>query len=99
VCFGIAGLAGVDLLERNYDKAAVSLRDLLFREPKNTSVLAMLARVLLESSRNAEAAEEARLAMALDPYNTEALQRPGLREVDRAQCRRSARSCVASCGA
>jgi tetratricopeptide (TPR) repeat protein len=70
---GITGLAGVDLLERNYDKAAVSLRDLLLHEPKNTSVLAMLARVLLENSRNAEAAEEARRAMALDPYNTEAL--------------------------
>lgn len=70
---GIVGLAGVDLLERNYDKAAVSLRDLLVREPTNASVLAMLARVLLESSRNAEAAEEARRAMALDPYNTEAL--------------------------
>lgn len=70
---GIVGLAGVDLLERNYDKAAVSLRDLLVREPNNTSVLAMLARVLLESSRNAEAAEEARRAMALDPYNTDAL--------------------------
>lgn len=69
----IVGLAGVDLLERNYDKAAISLRDLLIRDPKNTSALAMLARVLLESSRNTEAAEEARRAIALDPYNTEAL--------------------------
>lgn len=70
---GIVGLAGVDLLERNYDKAVAILRDLLVREPKNTTALAMLARVLLESNRNAEAAEEARRAMALDPYNTEAL--------------------------
>lgn len=70
---GIVGLAGADLLERNYDKATISLRVLLAREPKNTSVLAMLARVLLENNRNAEAAEEARRAMAIDPYNTEAL--------------------------
>jgi tetratricopeptide (TPR) repeat protein len=69
---GIVGLAGVDLLERNYIKATVSLRGLLLREPKNTSALAMLARVLLENNRNAEAAEEARRAMALDAYNTEA---------------------------
>jgi tetratricopeptide (TPR) repeat protein len=70
---GIVGLAGVDLLERNYDKATVSLRDLLVREPKNPPALAMLARVLLENNRNAEAAEEARRAMTLDPYNTEAI--------------------------
>ena len=70
---GIVGLAGVDLLERNYDKSDVILRDLLVREPNNSPALAMLARVLLENNRNAEAAEEARRAMALDPYNTEAL--------------------------
>jgi tetratricopeptide (TPR) repeat protein len=70
---GIVGLAGVDLLQRNYDKSDLILRDLLAREPNNTAALAMLARVLLENNRNAEAAEEARRAMALDPYNTEAL--------------------------
>jgi tetratricopeptide (TPR) repeat protein len=70
---GIVGLAGVDLLERNYDKATVTLRDLMTREPKNSPAHAMLARVLLENNRNAEAAEEARRAMALDAYNTEAL--------------------------
>ncbi len=70
---GIVGLAGVELLERNYDNATVILRDLLVREPKNSPARAMLARVLLENSRNAEAAEEARRAMALDAYNTDAL--------------------------
>lgn len=70
---GIVGLAGADMLERNYDKATVILGDLLGREPKNTPALAMLARVLLENNRNTEAAEEARRAMALDSYNTEAI--------------------------
>lgn len=69
----IVGRAGVHLLERNYDKATTTLRDLLLREPKNDAAHAMLARVLLESTRNAEAAEEARRAIALDSYNAEAL--------------------------
>jgi len=33
----------------------------------------MLARVLLESNKNSEAAEEAARAIALDPYNVDAL--------------------------
>lgn len=70
---GIVGLAGADLLERDYDNATSILRDLLVWESKNSSAHAMLARVLLENNRNAEAAEEARRAMALDAYNTEAL--------------------------
>jgi tetratricopeptide (TPR) repeat protein len=69
----IIGLAGVDLLERNYDHGIVILRELLAREPQKSSAHALLARVLLENNRNAEAAEEARRAMALDAYDAEAL--------------------------
>jgi tetratricopeptide (TPR) repeat protein len=69
----IIGLAGVDLLERDYDRAARSLSGLLAREPKNSHAHARLARVLLESSKNSEAAEEAQRAINLDAYNAEAL--------------------------
>ena len=69
----IIGLAGADLLERDYDRAARSLRGLLASEPKNSHAHARLARVLLESSKNSEAAEEAQRAINLDAYNTEAL--------------------------
>lgn len=69
----IIGLAGVDLLERDYDRATRSLRQHLAREPQNSHGHAMLARVLLESNKNSEAAEEARRAIALDAYNVEAL--------------------------
>jgi tetratricopeptide (TPR) repeat protein len=70
----IIGLAGADLLERDYDRPARSLRELLAREPKNSNAHARLARVLLESSRNSEAAEEAQRAINLDTGNAEALQ-------------------------
>jgi tetratricopeptide (TPR) repeat protein len=69
----IIGLAGADLLDRDYDRAARSLRALLVREPKNSNAHARLARVLLESSRNSEAAEEAQRAINLDAGNAEAL--------------------------
>jgi tetratricopeptide (TPR) repeat protein len=69
----IIGLAGADLLERDYDRAARSLRAFLTREPKNSHAHARLARVLLEGGRNAEAAEEAQRAVNLDADNAEAL--------------------------
>jgi tetratricopeptide (TPR) repeat protein len=69
----IIGVAGADLLERDYDRAARSLRGLLAREPKNSHAHALLARVMLESGKNSEAAEEAQRAIKLDAYNAEAL--------------------------
>jgi tetratricopeptide (TPR) repeat protein len=69
----IIGLAGVDLLERNYDSATRSLRLCLEREPQNSPAHAMLARALLEMNEESEAVEEARRAIALDAYNVEAL--------------------------
>lgn len=69
----IIGVAGADLLERDYDRAARSLRGLMAREPKNSHAHALLARVLLESGKNSEAAEEAQRAIKLDAYNAEAL--------------------------
>ncbi|MEK6406889.1 MAG: tetratricopeptide repeat protein [Acidobacteriota bacterium] len=69
----IIGLAGVDLLERNYDHATDILRECLAREPQNTHARAMLARVLLESKKESEASEEAGRAVALDAYNVDAL--------------------------
>ena len=68
----IIGVAGADLLERDYDRAARSLRGFLAREPQSSHAHARLARVLLESSRNSEAAEEAQRAINLDAYNAEA---------------------------
>jgi tetratricopeptide (TPR) repeat protein len=69
----IIGLAGVDLLERDYDRAARTLRDLLSREPQNSHAHARLARVLLESGNNRAAAEHAQSAINLDEYNAEAI--------------------------
>jgi len=69
----IIGLAGADLLERDYDRAARSLRDLLSREPQNSRAHARLSRVLLESGNNRAAAEEALSAISLDEYNAEAI--------------------------
>ena len=67
------GIAGADLLERDYRRAARSLREYLAREPQSSRGHSMLARVLLESNSNSEAAEEALRAISLDPYNVEAL--------------------------
>ncbi len=69
----IVGLAGVDLLERDYERATQSLRQCLAREPENSFARAMFARVLLEMNRETEAAEEAEGAVALDAYNVDAL--------------------------
>lgn len=67
------GLAGVDLLERDYDRATRSLRQCLEREPENGAARALLARVLLELKRESEAADEGVRVVALDSYNVEAL--------------------------
>src|SRR5437588_1037602 len=69
----IVGLAGAHLLLREYDRAAQILRDLLSREPQNSHAHARLARALLESGNNREAAEEAQRAISLDEYNAEAI--------------------------
>src|SRR4029078_772465 len=69
----IIGLAGVDLLERDYERARQSLSECLSREPQNSHGHAMLSRVLLESNKNSEAADEASRAISLDPYDVEAL--------------------------
>ena len=69
----IVGLAAVDLLERNYERAITSLRQCLAREPQNSPTHALLARALLETNRESEAAEEAGRAISLDAYNVEAL--------------------------
>lgn len=69
----IIGLAGVDLLERDYQRATQSLRQCLEREPQHSLARALLARALLEINKESEAAEEARRSIALDPYNVEAL--------------------------
>jgi tetratricopeptide (TPR) repeat protein len=66
----IIGLAGVDLLARDYDSATRSLRLCLEREPQNSPAHAMLARALLEMNEESEAAEEAGRAIALDDYNS-----------------------------
>lgn len=69
----IIGLAGVDLLERDSDRATRSLGQCLKREPQNSAAHAMLARALLEMNKESEAAEEAQRAIGLDAYNVEAL--------------------------
>ena len=69
----IIGLAGVDLLERDYDRATSRLRQCLEREPENGFARALLARALLELKKESEAAEEAGRAIALDSYNVEAI--------------------------
>jgi tetratricopeptide (TPR) repeat protein len=69
----IIGLAGVDLLERDYVHATQSLREYLARDPQNARGHAMLARALLESNKISEAGDEAARAVTLDAYNVEAL--------------------------
>lgn len=66
------GLAGVDFLERDYDRATQRLRECLDRKPQSDAARALLARVLLENNRESEAAEEATRAIALNNYNVDA---------------------------
>ncbi|HEY3134680.1 MAG TPA: tetratricopeptide repeat protein [Blastocatellia bacterium] len=67
------GLAGVDLLERDFGRGVARLRECLVTEPQNGHVHAMLSRVLLESNRISEAADEASRAISLDPFDADAL--------------------------
>jgi tetratricopeptide (TPR) repeat protein len=67
------GLAGVSLLERDYQGSIEQLRQVLASEPNNAAARATLARVLLETSRESDAAAEAHRAIELDEYNVEAL--------------------------
>ena len=69
----IVGLAAADLLQHDYDRAVRALRDWLGRELDDGSGNALLARALLDSHKENEAAEFADRALALDPYNVEAL--------------------------
>jgi tetratricopeptide (TPR) repeat protein len=66
------GLAGIDFLERDYDRAAHRLRECVDHNPQNDAAHALLSRVLVESNRESEAAEEARRALALNDYNVDA---------------------------
>ena len=67
------GRAGVDLLERDYAAAEARLRACLARDARNSRVLLMLARVLVEKNQNTEAGARAEEALRLDPYDTEAI--------------------------
>jgi len=67
------GFAAVDLLQHEYDRATRVLREFLVREQDDGSANALLARVLLDNHNEKEAAEAAATAIALDPYNVEAL--------------------------
>lgn len=67
------GRAGVDLLERDYRSAETRLRELVARNPNNNQAHALLARALIESNRNKEAAAEAERAIALDEYDVDAI--------------------------
>lgn len=69
----IIGRAEADLLRRNYKSAEGRLRKMLERDPQSARAHSVLARVLLENSQNREAAEEAEHALALDPFETDAL--------------------------
>lgn len=69
----IVGLAGVDLLQRDYKSAEARLRDLLARNSQVARVHTMLGRVMLENNNNREAADCAARAIAIDAYDTEAL--------------------------
>ncbi|HKP86129.1 MAG TPA: tetratricopeptide repeat protein, partial [Blastocatellia bacterium] len=69
----IIGRARVDLLERDYKSAEARLRALVARNPENSHAHAWLARALIESNRNRDAALEAERAIALDEYEAEAL--------------------------
>jgi Tfp pilus assembly protein PilF len=67
------GLAAVDVLRQDYDRAVTALIDWLRRGKDDGSANALLARALLESHKENEAAEAAERALSLDPYNVEAL--------------------------
>ena len=67
------GLAAADLLQHEYGRAERVLRDWLSRNQDDGSANALLARVLLDSHKEVEAAEAADRAIALDSYNVEAL--------------------------
>ena len=67
------GLAGVELLDGNYEGAEAGLRRLLVRDPHNSLAHALLARALLENNKPNEAAQEAQQAIVLDSHNVEAL--------------------------
>jgi len=67
------GLAAVDVLRHDYDRAVPALIDLIRRGEDDGSANALLARALLESHKENEAAEAAERALAVDPYNVEAL--------------------------
>ncbi|HEX8090249.1 MAG TPA: tetratricopeptide repeat protein [Blastocatellia bacterium] len=69
----VIGGAGVDLLVRNYEGAILRLREFLTRDPQNSRAHATLARALVESNKNGEAAAEAQRAILLDPFDVEAL--------------------------
>jgi tetratricopeptide (TPR) repeat protein len=69
----IIGLAAVDILRHDYDRAVPALNDWLRRKQDDGAGNALLARALLESHKENEAAEAAERALALDPYNVEAL--------------------------
>ncbi len=69
----IIGRAGVDLLERDYRSAETRLRELVARNPDNGPAHALLARALIESNRNKEAAAEAERAIALNEYDVDGL--------------------------
>lgn len=67
------GRAGVDLLERDYQSAETRLREFVAHNPDSHQAHALLARALIESNRNKEAATEAERAIALDEYDVDAL--------------------------
>jgi tetratricopeptide (TPR) repeat protein len=67
------GVAAVNFLRHEYDRAVGDLRDWLSRGQDDGSGSALLARALLDSHKEDEAAEVARRALSLDPYNVEAL--------------------------
>ena len=69
----IIGLAAVDLLQHEYGRAERVIRDWLSRNQDDGAGTALLARVLLDSHKENAAAEAADRAIALDPYNVEAL--------------------------
>jgi tetratricopeptide (TPR) repeat protein len=69
----VIGMSAAYLFERDYDKATALLRNLLVQHPQNSAGHSTLARIMLESGRTLEAADEARRAIALDGYNVEGL--------------------------
>ena len=67
------GKAGAELLAREYNRAESRLRDYIARNPQSSHAYSMLARVLIEKSKNGEAAVQADRAIALDQYNADAI--------------------------